>query len=258
MLRLSAVTGACPNDGCFTMERRAEKLKTRTFALRPKLLLAGALVLLAGIGGPLGIRSATADDKEQGNPRAEAVGIVQVREPIPFETIRKPSSELRIGTSRTTRPGAPGEALVTYRVFYSGDREIRREAVSRKVVKAPQSEVIEVGQAATNPSRGRYASRGYFAGRRVLTMIATGYDPSPASNGGYTRTSTGLRIGHGVVAVDPKIIPLGTKLYIEGYGYAVAADVGSAIKGYRIDLGHDTARGARNIGRRVVRVHILN
>ena len=58
--------------------------------------------------------------------------------------------------------------------------------------------------------------------------------------------------------MDPRYIPLGTRLYIEGYGHAVAGDTGSAIKGNRIDLGQDTRYSAEKVGRRSVVVHILN
>ncbi|MCC6728347.1 MAG: G5 domain-containing protein [Chthonomonadales bacterium] len=177
---------------------------------------------------------------------------IEQREPIPYPTLRRSSSELRDGTSKTVRSGVKGIKKVIYRVTYKDKEEIRREKLSSKVLKHPRPEVIAYGR------RGKLASRGYFSGRNVLTMIATGYDPSPASNGGYSRTATGLRVGHGVVAVDPKFIPLGTRLYIEGYGYAVAADTGRAIKGNRIDLGHDTRQGAANVGRRKVIVHILD
>jgi len=143
---------------------------------------------------------------------------------------------------------------VTYRVHVDpAGAEIRREPVSSKVLKHSVPEVLAVGVA------GSLSSRGYFSGRRMIVMLATAYDPSPASNGGSSsgRTATGLRIGHGVVAVDPRFIPLGTRLYVEGYGYAVAADTGGSIKGNRIDLGADTAAAARRIGRRKVIVHIL-
>ena len=66
--------------------------------------------------------------------------------------------------------------------------------------------------------------------------------------------------GHGterLVSVDPKLIPLGTRLYIEGYGYAVADDVGGAIKGHRIDLAFDSRAEALQFGRQSVKVYIL-
>lgn len=91
-------------------------------------------------------------------------------------------------------------------------------------------------------------------------MKATAYDPSPASNGGSRsgRGSTGLRIGHGLAAVDPNYIPLGTRLYIEGYGYAVAGDTGGSVRGARIDLGFDSRAEVNRFGRRTVTVHILD
>jgi 3D (Asp-Asp-Asp) domain-containing protein len=59
------------------------------------------------------------------------------------------------------------------------------------------------------------------------------------------------------VAVDPRVIPLRSRLYVEGYGLAIAGDTGRAIKGNRIDLGFNTYREAMRFGRRSVIVHIL-
>jgi 3D (Asp-Asp-Asp) domain-containing protein len=91
-------------------------------------------------------------------------------------------------------------------------------------------------------------------------MEATAYYPGPESCGIYARngrTYTGKKAGFGTVAVDKRVIPLGTKLYIEGYGYAEATDIGGAIKGNRIDLCFETYREAEMFGRRKVKVYIL-
>jgi len=95
--------------------------------------------------------------------------------------------------------------------------------------------------------------------RRIVTMESSAYEPGPQSCGPFAsgNTSCGLKAGYGVVAVDPDVIPLYTRLYIEGYGYAVAGDVGSAIQGNKIDLGMLTVDECYDWGRRDVKVYIL-
>ena len=66
------------------------------------------------------------------------------------------------------------------------------------------------------------------------------------------KTAIGLPVGKGIVAVDPRLIPLRTRLFVPGYGRAIAADVGSAIKGRVIDLWFPTVEEARAWGRRSV------
>ena len=85
------------------------------------------------------------------------------------------------------------------------------------------------------------------AGGRTMAVSATGYS-LPG------RTSTGLPTGWGVVAVDPGLIPLGTKLTIPGYGEAVAADTGGGVRGPTIDLWFPTIGQALAWGRRTVTI----
>lgn len=200
----------------------------------------------------LGIPTFAKGDRAQSSDQI-TVKRVELRMPIPYPTLRRSNSELCDGLSKTIRTGINGEKLCIYRVCIRDGKDVKRELVSSKILKKPVPEIIAVG------NRGNLPSRGYFSGRNTLIMIATGYSPDPADNGGYSgRTATGIKVGHGVVAVDPKYIPLGTRLYIEGYGYAIAADTGPAIKGDRIDLGFNTRREANNLGRRQVVVHILD
>jgi 3D (Asp-Asp-Asp) domain-containing protein len=164
------------------------------------------------------------------------------REPIPYSTLRKATSQLRNGASRTVQSGVNGEKEVVFKVIVRTDGvEVRREKVSERIIKKPVNEIVHEGQRATLPSRG------YFSGRRMLTMIPTTYDPYNCGGDGRGITRTGLKARYGVVAVDPRFIPLGTRLYVEGYGYAIAADTGGAIKGNRIDLCVDSKHQARGI-----------
>lgn len=91
--------------------------------------------------------------------------------------------------------------------------------------------------------------------RRTLSMVASAYSAYDDGNG--SRTYGGHLVHKGLVAVDPDVIPLGTRLYIEGYGYAVADDVGSAIQGNRIDLAFDSHAAAVQFGRQTVMVYII-
>lgn len=95
-------------------------------------------------------------------------------------------------------------------------------------------------------------------GSRVLTVVATGYTAAAEENWPYAGAPSyiGLPLARGIVAVDPNVIPMGTKLYIEGYGEAIAADQGGAIKGNRVDLFFDSKQEAFDWGMRSVKVTI--
>jgi len=96
-------------------------------------------------------------------------------------------------------------------------------------------------------------SKGY---KNVLTMEASAYLPS--DGGGSGITASGIPAGYGVVAVDPWVIPLGTRLYIPGYGEAIAADTGGAIHGNKIDLCMEDYASCMQFGRRFVDVYVLD
>ena len=91
---------------------------------------------------------------------------------------------------------------------------------------------------------------------RSFFMNASAYSAYDPGNSQYTSRGSFLR--KGLVAVDPSFIPLGTRLYIPGYGYAIADDVGGSIKGNRIDLAFDSHREALEFGRRDVVVYIVD
>lgn len=93
--------------------------------------------------------------------------------------------------------------------------------------------------------------------KRVFTVRSTAYTSDPRENGGWNVTAIGTKIRRGVIAVDPRVIPLRTRVYVEGYGFATAEDTGGAIKGNKIDVVMDTKAQSRNWGVRNVKIYIL-
>ena len=92
-------------------------------------------------------------------------------------------------------------------------------------------------------------------GGRSVYVSATAYSAYDPGNG--NRTATGTPVRHGVIAVDPSVIPLGTRVFIPGYGEAVAEDIGGAIHGYRIDVAFDTHAEALMFGRPDLEIFIM-
>jgi 3D (Asp-Asp-Asp) domain-containing protein/peptidoglycan hydrolase CwlO-like protein len=88
-------------------------------------------------------------------------------------------------------------------------------------------------------------------------VVATAYYSGGGGLNGDGWTATGLRARKGIIAVDPKLIPLGTKLYIEGYGQAIAGDTGGWIKGDRVDLCFDTIEECYRYGRRKIYIYLV-
>ena len=100
--------------------------------------------------------------------------------------------------------------------------------------------------------RAPMVSRGHG---RALYVAATAYSAFDPGNG--NRTATGTLVRHGVIAVDPSVIPLGTRVFIPGYGEAVAEDIGHAISGNRIDVAFDTHAEALMFGRQELEIFIM-
>ncbi|BAL81901.1 hypothetical protein SELR_01930 [Selenomonas ruminantium subsp. lactilytica TAM6421] len=96
---------------------------------------------------------------------------------------------------------------------------------------------------------------GMMAYSAAYTMEATAYLPTDGSGTGMT--AMGIPAQRGVVAVDPRVIPLGSRVYIPGYGVAIAADTGGAIRGQKVDLCMETYGECMNFGRRSIEVYVL-
>lgn len=189
-------------------------------------------------------------------------------ENIPYTTTKEKTDTLYKGEKKTVQKGVNGVKEVTYKITQKDGVEIGREIIKETVISEPTEEIVQVGtkaKAVSVASASALPSRGTLRYKASYTMKATAYDPSPEANGGASRTATGGVPKFGVVAVDPKVIPLGSRLYIESadggkswvYGYAIAGDTGGAIKGNRIDLCYNTRSEAYRFGVKQANVYVL-
>lgn len=159
--------------------------------------------------------------------------------------------------------GEDGQKEVSYKIMYNGSEEVYREVLSENVIKEPGVSVIVTG---TKTRMSATKQGKTFTYSKKITVNATAYDTSPEENGGYLTTATGMKLGYGMVAVDPRVIPLGSRLYVESvdeggswtYGYCIAGDTGGAIKGNRIDLCYNTKGECMQFGRRKATVYVLD
>lgn len=165
---------------------------------------------------------------------------------IPYQVMRVEDDSMDKGQKKVVQKGKEGLERTIYKVTYRDGQEIKREVLQNEVVTKPVPERIAYG---TRHLIARDGQNLRFS--RSLVVTATAY----SHTGG--RTYSGTVPAKGTVAVDPQVIPLGSKLYIEGYGLGRALDVGSAIKGERIDVFLDTEREAVRWGRRKVKVYVL-
>lgn len=231
-----------------------------------------------------------------------AIAVVRVESQIIEEQMvlahkedRVPNPNMYRGQTRVTQTGRDGRLVNTIEITYHDGEETERKVLSSETVVESQNKIVEYGTI-SSISRG-----GYNIGiTRVVDVLATAYCPGTpgtecpiddrgwsACTGpyntvyadGYNRTSTGRRAKEGsgtredpyIIAVDPRLIPLNTLVYLTFSGggvttrhgriitdgFAIAADVGSAIKGNRIDVLFDNHWVAWYFGHRQVRVFVV-
>ena len=177
-----------------------------------------------------------------------AIQVVRVREElgikqqlIPFETRWVPDSSMRIDAQQLVQSGESGVIKSRYRVTYENGREVSNLLEDEWVDHSPSDKVIAYGtqvivQTLDTPD-------GPFEYWRHFRVLATSYSAATSGKSPdhprYGITRTGLKAGRGVIAVDPKVIPLWSEVYVPGYGRGVAGDTGGSVLGRHIDLGFD-------------------
>ena len=169
-----------------------------------------------------------------------------VHEEIPAPIEKKWDIFLEPGQQRVVAEGKNGILENTFIIHYRDGVIVSEKKTDSKVITVPSARVIAIG------SYNSVSRQGRSGGGTPMKFESTAY-----THTGY-RTATGAAPRRGIVAVDPRVIPMGTRLYIEGYGYGIAADTGGAIKGRMVDVFFETRAEAIKWGRRSVTVRILN
>jgi len=208
--------------------------------------------------------------------------VVTKKEVLGYHVEETTSADIIRGNSEIVVEGVNGLANITYQVVLKNGEEIERHEESSEVLLEPVNKVVANGTKAapapsvtlasrggssssgsSNSSSGNSSSGGSISGARMIVCRGTAYDGSYETLGkSNPRTAMGEVPYVGIVAVDPRIIPLGTRLYIEAadgsyvYGYCKAGDTG--VYGYHVDLFMASRSEALRFGSRTVNVYILD
>ncbi|OAK16857.1 enterotoxin [Bacillus wiedmannii] len=180
---------------------------------------------------------------------------VKVKEEPKAQEIVKPKEEVKV----KEEPKAQEIVKPKEEAKVKEEVKVKEEPKAQEIVKPKEEAKVKEEERAKEVSKNNIQSA-----KRELTVVATAYTADPSENGTYGgRVLTAM--GHDltvnpnmrIIAVDPKVIPLGSKVWVEGYGEAIAGDTGSAIKGNRIDVLMGSKSKAMNWGRKTVKVKIL-
>ena len=182
-----------------------------------------------------------------------------VEESIDFAIEKKNDSSLLKGKEKVVTTGEKGTVARTYEVVKENGQVVSKTLQSEKVVQKPQKQVVAVGTKVITASVSRNNSSAPANGKEFY-VTATAYTANCSGCSGVTATGLNLKANPSskVIAVDPSVIPLGSKVWVEGYGYAIAADTGGAIKGKKIDVFVSSKSQASSWGRKKVRIKVLN
>lgn len=184
-----------------------------------------------------------------------------VEEPIGYAVVTKKDDSLKKGSEKVLEKGQDGLLKKEFEITRENGKEISRKLLSEEKVKESKDHIVAVGTKVSQPVT-KVASRGEtneYSGKEMY-VSSTAYTAGCNGCSGVTATGLDLKANPGakVIAVDPSVIPLGTKVYVEGYGYAVASDTGSAIKGNKIDVFFSSKSDAYRWGRKQVKIRVLN
>ncbi|MED2409444.1 cell wall-binding protein EntB [Bacillus thuringiensis] len=198
---------------------------------------------------------------------------VKVKEEPKAQEIVKPKEEAKVKEEVKVKEEPKAQEIVKHKEEAKVKEEVKvkEELKAQEIVKPKEEAKVkeeekarEIAKAKEEEKAKEVSKNNIESAKRELTVVATAYTADPSENGTYGgRVLTAM--GHDltanpnmrIIAVDPKVIPLGSKVWVEGYGEAIAGDTGSAIKGNRIDVLMGSKSKAMNWGRQTVKVKIL-
>ncbi|PIC75737.1 hypothetical protein CSV74_14585 [Sporosarcina sp. P19] len=209
-----------------------------------------------------------------------------VEETADFKTKRKTDMTMLKGKEKVVTNGKKGKLQKKFQITKKNGKVVSRELVGKTMVEEPTHKVVHVGAkapkvevATATPAKASTNATAKSSGTPAKAQVAVSRGTSSEPSGGkefyanasaYTAycngcsgiTATGINLRANpnmkLIAVDPRVIPLGSKVWVEGYGYAIAGDTGGAIKGNRIDLHMPTKEAAYSFGRRQVKIKVIN
>lgn len=174
---------------------------------------------------------------------------------IPYEEIRRENRSIPRHSEQVVQEGVEGVSEFVYQLNYVDGQLVGEEFIGSRIVSEPTDRIVDYGTQGTITIDGAV----YTYSQR-LDVTATAYS---AEGRPHARTATGTIPRVGAIAVDPRVIPLGSKVYVEAangkwvYGIAAAEDTGGVIKGNIIDLYFDTIAECWQFGRRKAVIYIL-
>ncbi|MBK5241459.1 3D domain-containing protein [Clostridium sp.] len=195
---------------------------------------------------------------------------LEEKQAIDFKTVITNDNAVLKSKKSITQNGVKGEKSISIDVTYENGKEVSRKVVKETIVKNPINKIIVQGTMSPKTiSRGDISEKSTEVvnvsvtntSGKTLNVKATAYWAFNGVNNTYTasgRKAVRNPNGYSTIAVDTKVIPLGTKLYVEGYGNAIAADKGSSVKGNYIDVYFNTRQEAINWGVKYLKVTILD
>lgn len=198
----------------------------------------------------------------------------RVKESLDFDTVTEEDSSLQQGKEKVVSEGKKGTMVKDYEITMEDGEEVDRELVNKEVKKESENRVVAIGTKEPKPEQEQKSDVVTLSNSKSNTssedsssssseefyMTATGY--TAYCNGCSGITATGINLKDNpdakVVAVDPSVIPLGSKVWVEGYGEAIAGDTGGAIKGNRIDIFVPDKADTHKYNMKEVKVKVLD